>query len=175
MKKNPNLKTCLVLGATGFIGGYIAQATQEQGYITKGFRRTPGATGHLGDTPIQWIEGNLENKESLLDAMKGVDVVFHAAGYYPSKGRPSQVKEQVDYAKQEIDRVLQAALQSKVDLLVYTSSLTTHYLPLFPVNNFYFFQKITELIVVIYQRLYSLSLHNHVRGVSLKNLNRPSS
>ena len=98
MKGTRKFKNCLVLGATGFIGGHIAKVTHEDGIATRGLRRSPNARGHLGETHIEWVEGNLEDSDSLLDAMKGMEVVFHAAGYYPSKGRPSQVASQVAYA-----------------------------------------------------------------------------
>jgi len=125
MKPSRNFESCLVLGATGFIGGQIARTCHEHGIVTRCLRRSPEATGHLGETPVQWVEGNLEDLDSLVNAMQDVDVVFHAAGYYPSKGKPSQVTEQVRLGRQEIETVLQACKLSKVKLLVYTSSLTT--------------------------------------------------
>ncbi|MFC2064885.1 NAD-dependent epimerase/dehydratase family protein [Chloroflexota bacterium] len=125
MSRPSNFKNCLVLGATGFIGGHIAKAAHEDGILTRGLRRSPGALGHLGGTPIEWVEGNLENFESLLNAMQGVEVVFHAAGYYPSKSRPNQVASQMDHARKEINTVIKACIQAEVKLLVFTSSLTT--------------------------------------------------
>jgi dihydroflavonol-4-reductase len=57
--------------------------------------------------------------------MTNMDIVFHAAGYYPKGGDPHKVTAQVDYARSEIKRVLGAARQTGVSRLVYTSSLTT--------------------------------------------------
>jgi dihydroflavonol-4-reductase len=125
MNKSLSFKNCLVLGATGFIGGHIAQEALSQGMATRGLRRSSERTGHLKSSPIEWVEGNLDDLNSLVEGMQGVKIVFHAAGYYPSKGRPSQVKEQVRYASSQIDHVLQACKLAKIKLLVYTSSLTT--------------------------------------------------
>lgn len=118
-------KSCLVLGATGFIGGHIALAALEQGYRVRGLRRDPNATGHTGAAPIEWVDGNLEDYNSLARAMDAVEVVFHAAGYYPVHSQPSKVASQVAYATDQINRVIEAARHASVKRFIYTSSLTT--------------------------------------------------
>jgi len=117
--------SCLVLGATGFIGGHIARVALEQGYHVRGLRRNPESTGHLGNAPIEWVSGDLADLDSLQKAMQGVDVVFHAAAFYPSRRKPGQVASQVAYAVDEIERVIKAAQKTQVKRFVFTSSLTT--------------------------------------------------
>lgn len=117
--------TCLVLGATGFIGGHIARHALEEGYHVRGYRRDPGSTGHLGKTPIDWYNGDLADFDNLLNAMQGVDVVFHAAAFYPKRSKPGEVASQVAYAVAEIEKVIKAARKAKVKRFIYTSSLTT--------------------------------------------------
>ncbi len=116
---------CLVLGATGFIGGHVAHAAMEAGWAVRGLRRNPDSTGHLGDLAIEWVSGDLTDPPSLRFAMEGVEVVFHAAGYYPSSKDHRSVDEQVEYGKEETVRVLDAAHQTGVQRFIYTSSLTT--------------------------------------------------
>jgi dihydroflavonol-4-reductase len=120
-----NQPSCLVLGATGFIGGHIAKRALEQGYQVRGFRRDPGSRGHLGDAAIDWVYGDLADFDSLLNAMQAVDVVFHAAAFYPSRSKPGQVASQVAYAVDQIERVIKAAKKAEVKRFIYTSSLTT--------------------------------------------------
>jgi len=117
--------SCLVLGATGFIGGHIAKLALEQGYHVRGFRRDPESTGHLGNAAIEWYNGDLADFEALLKAMQDVDVVFHAAAFYPTRSKPGQVASQVAYAVDEIEKVIKAAIKAKVKRFIYTSSLTT--------------------------------------------------
>jgi len=119
------MPTCLVLGATGFIGGHIARTALENGWRTRGLRRDPRAIGHLQETSIEWCTGNLADLASLTAAMQGMEVVFHAAAYYPKAGRPSDVPAQVAYAIQEMDTVMNAARQAGVRRFVFTSTLTT--------------------------------------------------
>jgi dihydroflavonol-4-reductase len=117
------MTTVLVLGASGFIGGHIALAAIEKGWAVRGLRRVPGATGHVGSAPIEWFEGNLDRPERLAQAFAGVQVVFHAAGYYPHDG--GSVPRQVAGAVAQTRNVIEACMQGGVDRLVYTSSLST--------------------------------------------------
>jgi dihydroflavonol-4-reductase len=67
--------------------------------------------------------GSLEAQDSLVRAMHGCDVVFHAAGYYPrhSQDWSGSLRAAVGGMR----NVLAAAADSAVQRLIYTSSLTT--------------------------------------------------
>lgn len=113
----------LVLGATGFIGGHIARAANERGWRVRGLRRRSGAVGHLETTQVHWFDGDLNQPQSLAAAFEDVDVVFHAAGYYPRDAR--SVPEHVERAVRQTRSVIQACREAGAPRLVYTSSLTT--------------------------------------------------
>lgn len=115
----------LVLGATGFIGGHVAKAAQKVGWQVRGFRRDPARVGHLSSPDISWFEGNLKDINSLQKAMRGVDIVFHAAAYYPQAKDAQSVDEHVRRARKEIDNVLKAAQAANIRRFIYTSSLST--------------------------------------------------
>ena len=115
----------LVLGATGFIGGHIAQKALEVGWKVSGLRRDPAATGQLKNHPINWIDGNLNDYSSLVKAMSGMDFVFHAGASYPADGKPGKIGEYVEFASQQMKNVIKATREAKIRRLVYTSSLTT--------------------------------------------------
>ena len=115
----------LVLGATGFIGGHIAIRAQEIGWKVHGLRRNPSSSGHLQNLDIEWIEGNLDDYDSLKEAMSGMDFVFHAAGYYPSNQDPRNTSKHIDTAAAQMKNVFRAYRESRVKRIVYTSSITT--------------------------------------------------
>ena len=119
------MKKCLVLGATGFIGGHIARAALEAGWEVRCFRREESRFGHLEGLPVDWVCGDLMDCDSLRRAMEGVDVVFHAAAFYPKEGHPSKIPGQILQAKQEIQNVIEIASQTEIQKFIYTSSLTT--------------------------------------------------
>jgi dihydroflavonol-4-reductase len=119
------MQKVLVIGATGFIGGHIARSALDADFKVFGLRRDPNRTGQLEGVDINWISGNLEEKESLIEAMTGKDIVFHSGGFYPKDGNPRKIAVQVAYAKEEIMNVIQAAQITRIKRVIYTSSLTT--------------------------------------------------
>ena len=72
----------LVLGGTGFIGGQIARAALGAGYQVCVLRRRH-SVGALDDVAqhIEWIQGNLDDLDSLVAAASGCEVLFHAAAH----------------------------------------------------------------------------------------------
>ncbi len=112
-----------VLGATGFIGGQIARAAAAAGLQVRAARRNPGNTGAIANVPVAWVSANLNDADSLVQAMQGCDALFHAAASYPEDHR--HIGQAVAGAKAEMNRVLQAARQAGVQRVIYTSTLTT--------------------------------------------------
>jgi dihydroflavonol-4-reductase len=119
----------LVLGATGFIGGQIAKAALSAGWPVRGLRRNPESRGIFRESTVEWVTGNLADPASLETAMQDIEIVFHAAAFYPTDGNPRKVPQQIDFARREIDNVLHAAQNSGVKRLIYTSTLSTIALP----------------------------------------------
>ncbi len=115
----------LVLGATGFIGGHIALKALDEGWDVYGFRRDPQSTGQLTESQIKWRSGALEDYPSLVNAMTGMDYVFHAAASYAGDGDPSMVQSHIDRGTQQIKNVIRAVREARIKRLVYTSSFST--------------------------------------------------
>jgi len=113
----------LVLGATGCIGGQIARAAHTAGMQVHAMRRRPGAVGAAGDIPIVWHDGSLEDSECLAEAMRGCDVLFHAAAYAP--GTERQIALVVRQGVAQLRGVLAAAQAAGIKRVIYTSSLAT--------------------------------------------------
>jgi dihydroflavonol-4-reductase len=114
---------CCILGATGFIGGQIARAAVAQGWQVRGLRRRPSATGAIGDLDVEWVSGNLADPASLVAAMRGCPLVFHAAAYYPHRAR--DIWETMRHGVTGMRNVITAAVTAGVKRVVYTSALTT--------------------------------------------------
>ena len=121
------MKTCLVLGATGFIGGHIAREAAARGWHVRAMRRDPKSVGAIGDVPVEWVTGNLADRSALQEAMRGCGVVFHSAGAYPHGTK--QIDRDVQSALNQMRNVIAVAGEAKPDRLIYTSSFTTIGLP----------------------------------------------
>ena len=117
------MTTCLVLGATGFIGGQIVRAALVRGWRVRALRRDPHAVGAIGDLRPDWISGNLDDPASLRAAMRGCEVVFHAAAAYPHSAK--NIDQHVQAAVAQLRTVLDAARDAQVKRVIYTSSFTT--------------------------------------------------
>jgi dihydroflavonol-4-reductase len=118
---------CLVIGATGFIGGAIARAAVESGWQVRAVRRDDRKTGAIGDLAergaVEWHQAHLRDGDALARGMTGCNVIFHAAGYYPLTSRGATA--QIQLARAQMENVLEAFRHARADLLVYTSSLST--------------------------------------------------
>jgi dihydroflavonol-4-reductase len=118
----------LVLGANGFIGGHIVKAALDAEWSVRALRRSKDRVGVVGDAPVEWVEGDLDSPSGLVTIFQGIDVVFHAAGYYPHDSK--NVSSQVAHSVQQITGVLRLMREGPVNRLVYTSSFTTMVPPL---------------------------------------------
>jgi dihydroflavonol-4-reductase len=114
---------CCVLGASGFIGGQIVRAALAEGLEVRAVRRRPNAAGAIEDLNVEWMIGDLSDPASLVTAMRGCPVVFHAAGYYPRHAR--DIHETMRHGVSGMRNVISAAITAGVRRLVYTSALTT--------------------------------------------------
>lgn len=110
----------LVTGGTGFVGSHIARALLERGYRVRLLRRTTSRLDAVADLDCEHAVGDVMDPPSLLDAMQGVDWVFHVAAvadYWRNEpGRIYQVN--VDGTR----NVLHAAQASGVKRVIFTSS-----------------------------------------------------
>lgn len=65
-----------VTGGTGFVGSHFIEAAAAAGHTIKGLTRRPQE-----DQPgINWVEGSLEDSDSLRRLVTGADCIVHIAG-----------------------------------------------------------------------------------------------
>jgi len=72
--------TIALTGATGFIGRATARMLVTAGWEIKALTRKTSDRSPLADFNVQWVEGALENVESLRRLLQGVEAVVHCAG-----------------------------------------------------------------------------------------------
>jgi dihydroflavonol-4-reductase len=88
----------------------------------------PGAnTRQLDGLPVERVEGNLRDAESLRRGVAGCDWVFHVAALYSYWGHPWEEFYQVNV--EGTRRVLEAARGASVSRIVYTSSIAVLGIP----------------------------------------------
>lgn len=71
----------LVTGANGFTGSHLVKALEQRGDTVVGLVRKSSNLERLADCKVQFVYGDITNREALNSAMTGVDWVFHTAAY----------------------------------------------------------------------------------------------
>lgn len=72
--------TIALTGATGFIGSTIVRRLATAGWEIKALTRTTSDRSPVAGCDVHWVEGALENLDSLRRLVFGVEAVVHCAG-----------------------------------------------------------------------------------------------
>ncbi len=113
----------LVLGATGLLGANLVRALLKKGYQVKAFKRKTSKTIGIAGLPIETAEGDVMDRDSIVNTLKGCQVLFHAGPYYPALTVP--VQEAIGKGLMDVRNVMASAKQARLERVVYTSTLTT--------------------------------------------------
>jgi nucleoside-diphosphate-sugar epimerase len=73
------MTTCLITGATGFLGGHLAEACRARGWRVRALARPSSDTALLEGIGAEVVRGDLSEPASLPTALDGAKIVFHAA------------------------------------------------------------------------------------------------
>ena len=113
-----------VTGATGFIGRGVVRQLVAQGHEVITVSRTPSKSDHLFDLGVEIRKGDITEKESMREAMRDVDGVFHLAAWYAIGSHSQKDKargEQINVLGTR--NVLELMKELHIKKGVYTSSL----------------------------------------------------
>jgi dihydroflavonol-4-reductase len=114
---------CFVTGATGFLGSHVARRLLKRGADLRLLVRSTSRTDNIDDLPAEQVVGDLRDVESLKRGIEGCDYVFHVAADYRLWAVHGQ--QLYDSNVSGTTNVLQAARESRVRRVVYTSSVAT--------------------------------------------------
>lgn len=87
-----------ITGATGFIGGRVAEQLVEAGHEVVALVRDPQKATRLAALGVSIAEGDITDKESLRAPMTGVDGLFHLAAWYKVGARDNSAAEKINVA-----------------------------------------------------------------------------
>ncbi len=115
------MKKVLVTGATGFTGGYLCRRLVSKGYEVRGLSLPGMDTDALEKEGVQIFRGDLTQKETLTEAIRGVDVIYHIAAVYREENIPKKVFWAVNC--EGTKNLLEAAKKAKVKRFVHCSTV----------------------------------------------------
>ncbi len=112
-------QTVLVTGATGFLGGALAQRLVVEGVRVRALVRSPQKAGVLRQHGVEIAEGDLTDAEAVRRAADGCRIIFHV-GAALSGSYTDQQRVNVEGTR----HVVQAAVN--VERLVHVSSVSIY-------------------------------------------------
>lgn len=107
----------LVTGGGGFLGSAIVKLLVKQGDCVRSFSR--GFYSELAEIGVEQIQGDISDKQAVLKACEGIELVFHVAA------KPVIWGNYDDYFKTNFigtQNIVAACKKHKISRLIYTSS-----------------------------------------------------
>lgn len=115
------MNTVLVTGVNGLVGSTLARQLLDAGHHVRGLTRPTSDRRSLTGLDVEFAEGDVRDTRVLLQALKGVDVVYHTAAiisHVPSD-RAAMMSVNVEGTR----RVVDACIAGGVRRLVHLSSI----------------------------------------------------
>lgn len=129
--KFPDGTKFLITGAAGFIGSNLAEAILKLGYEVRGLDNL--STGKrenidlfLGKSNFSFIEGDIRNRDTCMQACEGMDYILHQAAW---GSVPRSIEMPLMYEEVNIKgtlNMMEAARQSSIKKFVYASSSSVY-------------------------------------------------
>lgn len=113
-----------VTGATGFVGSHVVRQLVEAGHQVVAAVRNPVKAQELGKLGITLSQGDVTDKESMREPMRGTDGVFHIAGWYKIGVKDRSEGEKINV--QGTRNVLELMKELGIQKGVYTSTLAVN-------------------------------------------------
>ena len=110
----------LVTGSNGFIGSFLVEALLYKEYAVRCLVRETSDLTWIKNFDVELVYGSLSDPQSLTDAVKDVQIVFHLAGRTRGLRREDYYRDNTEGTKRLLDACL--AAKSSPPKVVFTSS-----------------------------------------------------
>ena len=113
----------LITGGSGFFAGFLADALLARGWSVRNLDLVPGTRT---DRRLAYVRGSVVDPHAVAEAVRGVDVVFHAVASQPLG---TTRREVLQFNPRATEAILGAARRSGVAKLVFLSSTAIYGIP----------------------------------------------
>jgi dihydroflavonol-4-reductase len=121
----------LVTGGTGFVGGWTAKAIADAGHSIRFLVRNPDrlatSVAKLGVDVSDFAVGDIADRVSVRDALRGCDAVVHGAALVATD--PRQAAQMLTTNMQGAQNVLGQSVELGLDPIIHVSSFTALFHP----------------------------------------------
>ncbi|RLI78455.1 hypothetical protein DRP07_11040 [Archaeoglobales archaeon] len=112
------MKKVLVTGATGFTGSHLVRRLLKEGYAVRAFIRKRSSKLPSG---IEIVMGDLRDKDSIVKAVKGIDIIFHVAAQFQDYRAKDKVYWEVNVEGTKY--LLEEALKNDIERFIHCSTV----------------------------------------------------
>lgn len=113
----------LVTGGTGFIGSRVVELLLKQGQVVRLFSRQRELPRRLQGKSVTLYRGDLRDPASLLDAMEGMDVVYHLGEIRNTSRQAAEMNVRA------LEWVVDELSQAGIERIVFISSISVAGIP----------------------------------------------
>jgi len=113
----------LVTGGTGFIGGALVRRLLDEGALVRVLARPSRRADELERRGVEVIRGELNDRDSVVRAIEGAQVVYHSAAKVHG---PGTRKDFIETNVAGTQNVLEASIAKGVSHVVYLSSTAVY-------------------------------------------------
>lgn len=117
----------LITGSSGFIGAAVTRAVVAKGDEVRVLVRATSNRSNLDGLPVETVEGDLQDPQSLKKAVAGCQGIYHVAAHYALWARDPATFYQVNV--EGTKHLFRAAEAAGVERIVYTSTIGAIGLP----------------------------------------------
>jgi dihydroflavonol-4-reductase len=121
----------LITGGTGFVGGWTAKVIADAGHSIRFLVRNPDrlqtSVAKLGVDVSDFAVGDITDRISVRDALRGCDAVVHSAALVATD--PRQTNEMLTTNMQGAQNVLGQSVELGLDPIIHVSSFTALFHP----------------------------------------------
>lgn len=116
----------LVTGATGFLGSQLCRRLAPTGEHIRALHRTTSDLSILAGLDVEWVEGDLLDRRSLVRAVRGCRSVYHCGGLVARWQEPDRM---IASHVAGTTNVLMAAKMARISRFVHVSSVAALGIP----------------------------------------------
>jgi dihydroflavonol-4-reductase len=114
------MKTVLLTGANGFLGGHLCRELLGRGYAVRAFVRPDSDRRALDNLSLDVWQGDFRDVDNVRAATYGCDYVIHAGA--ATQVNPARSKDVVDTNVEGTAAMLAAAIEGKIERFVFVGT-----------------------------------------------------
>jgi nucleoside-diphosphate-sugar epimerase len=115
-----SVKRALVTGGSGFVGSHLVEGLLDRGYRVRCLVRRTSNLRWLAGLDVEYVYGDVVEKNSLEGVVKDMDLIFHCAGLTKAKNREEYFRANAEGTKNVVEGCLK--INRGIQRLVYISS-----------------------------------------------------